>query len=324
MLRANLAVPDPRIPLQVRLFLDSGMRRLVDDEVREWAPDVCHATMARMAPYLPPPGTCHRHLDLMDSLYLNMRSRSTTGNLATRPLFALEARLLKPYESRMASQADSCSVVANADLQAVGAAHATVLPNGVDSDAFAFADPGIRPPVIIFFGNLGYFHNFPPARFLVHEVLPRVRERVPDASLRLVGARPSGAMRRLGHEVGVELVDTPSSMVAEIHAAAVAAIPMFSGSGMKNKVLEAFSAGTPVVSNALGMDGVDGANAGEHYAGGESAEALASQTVRLLKDSAERRRMAAAARGLVVAQYSWDRRAEVLLKLYTGERITGS
>ena len=142
------------------------------------------------------------------------------------------------------------------DALAAGLTAEAVIPNGVDLDRFAFSDPAGRPPVMIFFGNLGYFHNVEPARFLASEVLPRVRQGVPEAVLRIAGARPSASLRRAVEARGAELIDSPADLIGELRRAAVAVLPMFSGSGIKNKVLEAFAVGLPVVANASGVEGI--------------------------------------------------------------------
>jgi glycosyltransferase involved in cell wall biosynthesis len=315
-LGANLRSPSPRLPGQVRLFLDRAMERAVADEVSGWRPDVVHATLARTAPYLPPPGVAHRHLDLVDSLYLNMRERARSSGLVSRAAFGFEARLMRDYERAQAAGADSASAVSEADRLAAGLPERCVIPNGVDLETFGFEEPRDRAPEMLFFGNLGYFHNQEPARFLAAEVLPRVRERVRGATLRVAGARPPASLRSALAQGGAELVDSPPDMAAELRRAAVAVLPMFSGSGIKNKVLEAFSVGLPVVSNRLGIEGVTGAVPGEHYLLAEGCEEIADAAGRLLNDEAERVHLAAAGRALVERSYTWERQARALLELY--------
>jgi glycosyltransferase involved in cell wall biosynthesis len=314
-LRANLRAR-PSLPGQTRLFLDTGMGRAVGEEIAGWKPDVLHVTLARMAPYMPVHGHFHRHLDLVDSLALNMRTRAAAHRGPARAAFAAETRLMLAYEARVAAVADSCSVVSEADREMPGLGGAAVIPNGVDVDAFPFAAAQGRPPVLVFFGNLGYFHNVEPAKFLAERVLPLVRERVPGARLRLVGARPGPAVRRLTELEGVELAADVPEMAAELNGAAVAVLPSFSGSGIKNKILEAFCVGLPVVSNRLGVQGVDGALAGEHYLAAESDRELAAAVAEVLGDAAVGARLAAAAHGLILERYTWGRQAERLLELY--------
>jgi glycosyltransferase involved in cell wall biosynthesis len=321
-LAANLAAPDPRLPAQVRLFLDRRMRAAVRAELESFRPDVLHIVLARMAPYShTAPPDVHVHLDFVDALSLNMASRAGGSRFPASAAFALEARLMARYEDRSARAAATSSVVSERDrLASPGLASAVVIPNGVAVDELAYEEPADRPPVALFFGNLGYFHNVAPARLAALEVLPRLRRSVPGASLRIAGARPASGVTELVGLDGVEVAADVPSMAAELHGAAVALVPASSGSGIKNKVLEAFAAGTPVVTNSAGIDGVVGAREGVHYLAAEGADALAKATARLLTAPEERVRIATAARSLVESEYSWDSRARALLDLYGDRR----
>lgn len=319
--RENLRRPDPRLPLQVRLALDAGMRALVDRLVARRRLDVVHASLARMAPYLPPSGTCHRHLDLVDALSVNMATRAYRSPAALRPALALEALLLARAEAHWARSVDSCSLVSAHDRRlAPGLSHAAVVPNGVDLATLPFREPGERPPSLLFFGNLGYFHNVEPAVHVAREILPRVRRRHPGAVLRIAGARPARAVRELAALDGVTVVGPVAQMADELHRAAVAIVPMFSGSGMKNKVLEAFCAGTPVVTNALGIQGIEGASAGRHHLQGEGAGELAAACAALLDSPGARVELAARAFALVRRSFTWETTVDSLLELYRAPR----
>lgn len=314
---ANLAAPSPALPLQIRLFLDSSMRKAVNEELA-LKPDVVHVTLSRMGPYLPEasPGL-HRHLDLVDSLSFNMRTRAKASSRPAAVLFGAEARLMARYEAKLSARADSVSLVSDADRRAPGLACAAVVPNGIDTDVSPLSHRAQgSPPVLTFFGNLGYFHNSEPARFVAEDVLPLVRAQVPGATLRLAGARPSAGVKRLEGLEGVELHADVPDMAAELANSTVALLPMFTGSGLKNKVLEAFAAGLPVVANPNGMDGVEGARTETHFLAAESAGDFAASTVRLIGDAALRAEIASAARKLVSDAYSWERQVGRLLGLY--------
>ena len=155
------------------------------------------------------------------------------------------------YEARVAAAADTTSVVSERDrLASPGLRPPTVIPNGVALDDLAYAEPAERAPVALFFGNLGYFHNVAPARLAALDVLPAAfAGPCRSASLRIAGARPAAAGRGTGGPGRHRGRPDVPSMAAELHRAAVAILPASSGSGIKNKVLEAFAAGTPVVTN---------------------------------------------------------------------------
>jgi glycosyltransferase involved in cell wall biosynthesis len=294
------------------------MRRAVLREARSFQPDVLHATLSRMAPYLIR-GPWHRHLDLVDPASLNMESRASATPWPQHLPFSLEASMARGYEARAAARADTVSLVSEVDRVAAGLDRAVVIPIGVDESAFFFETPERREPRLVFFGNLGYFHNIEPAMYAVREVMPRVRLHLPEASLRLVGARPAVAITRLDAVNGTKVVGPVARMVEELHRAAVALLPVLSGSGMQNKILEAFSAGTPVVTTSRAIRPIAAARPGRHCLVGERPEELAEACVRLLEDEPLRLRIAHEARALAERSYGIRAQADCLLALY-GER----
>jgi glycosyltransferase involved in cell wall biosynthesis len=313
----NVRRPRPDLPAQVRIYLDRRMHDAVERTIDELRPDVVQLTLARMGEYLPEAGP-HRHVDLVDSLSLNVRTRASASTGPARLALALEARAMARYEAELAARADSVSVVSSADAREVGLARAVVVPNGVDLEDFAFKDPVDRPARLVFFGNLGYFHNVAPARFVADEVLPRVRASVPGVELVLAGARPAAGVRELADRRGVVVLGEVPAMAPVLHTAAVAVLPMFSGSGMKNKVLEAMACGTPVVANQLGVEGIAGLRPVQDHLRGEDADEMAAACVELLEDPGRRQTVARAARRHVEEHCTWDAVAARFVDLYRG------
>jgi glycosyltransferase involved in cell wall biosynthesis len=132
-----------------------------------------------------------------------------------------------------------------------------------------------------------------------------VRAEVPDATVHLVGARPTPAVRALAGRPGVSLVADAPAMAPEIASGAVTVIPMRSGSGLQNKVLEAMAVGTPVVTTPQ-VAAALAAHDGEHLRLGASTDELAHAAVALLRDAAAAARQARSARALVTASYGWE------------------
>jgi hypothetical protein len=104
----------------------------------------------------------------------------------------------------------------------------------------------------------------------------------------LVGARPTPAVRALAARPGVSLVANAPAMAPEIASGAVTVIPMRSGSGLQNKVLEAMAVGTPVVTTPQ-VAAALAARDGEHLRLGASTDELARAAVALLRDAPARR-----------------------------------
>ncbi|HXJ37188.1 MAG TPA: glycosyltransferase [Candidatus Eisenbacteria bacterium] len=307
---ARVLVGDPR-PLQVLLYARwRAMDRVAALLARERF-DVVHAQLVRTAALWPPPGRPGVVLDLVDVLSANFerRARRDRGLLAW--VSGLEARRLRATEEALARAAVATLVVSEPERAHLPLPGVRVVPNGVDLSAFPLRTGDGVPGRIVFAGNLGYFPNVDAARWLATEILPAVRARVPAATLHLAGARPGRAVRALATLDGVTLAADVPQMAPEVASGAVTVIPMRSGSGLQNKVLEAMAVGTPVVTTpqvAAALDVV----AGEHLVLGEDTESLARAAGDLLAAPERARAVARAGRRLVEERYRWEVSAQAV------------
>ncbi len=178
-----------------------------------------------------------------------------------------------------------------------------VIPQGVDLPPVPIPLDQRPRSALVFVGNFAYRPNLDAARRLVAEILPRVRERVPGATLALVGADPPPSLRRL-HGDGVEVTGTVPDVLPWLGRARAFVSPITVGAGMKNKVLEAMAAGTPVVATPVSCDGID-LRDGEHALLATAPGELAEAAVRVLTDGSLADALARSARKLVEQRYGW-------------------
>jgi sugar transferase (PEP-CTERM/EpsH1 system associated) len=294
-----------RRPLQVLLHARHRARARLRRLVAAGAFDVVHAQLVRAAPYLAPDGP-PVVVDLIDVLSGNLARRAGRERGLRQRLVAWEAGRLARLERRLVARRTPCLVVSARERAALGgAASIHVVPNGVDLAAFPYVEEGRLPARLVFAGNLGYFPNVDAAVWLARDILPRVQAAVPAAELRLVGARPARRVRALARLRGVSLAAAVPAMAPELARAAVAVIPLRTGSGLQNKVLEAMASGTPVVATPQATAGV-AARPDEHLLVAEDACGLAAATVALLRDPGRARALARAARALVARRYRWE------------------
>ena len=304
------ACVDPR-PLQALLF----RRRRAVDHVRRLVArerfDVVHAQLVRTGEYwlngLGPPVV----LDLVDALSTNFARRSSRDHGPLGWVSALEGQRLKRYEQQLLAAAATSLVVSEPDRAALGGTRVRVVPNGVDLTAFPFSTAPRQPARIVFAGNLGYFPNVDAAQWLVEEILPAVRARVPEATVHLVGARPAPALRALARAGRLTLAADVADMAPEVAGAAVSVIGMRCGSGMQNKVLEAMAVGTPVVTTPQ-VAAALAVRDGEHVLLGSTVEELAAAATALILDPERARGLARRARALVEHTYGWEASASAV------------
>lgn len=161
-------------------------------------------------------------------------------------------------------------------------------------------------PTVLFGGTLDWFPNIDAVGFLAKEVWPTVRQRLPSARLIIAGKDPGDDVRRLESATGVTVIANPPSMFPLLRDAAVVAVPIRTGSGIKIKTVEAMAAGKAIVATDLGCEGWDVMD-GVHLRRADSASAFAQALIDLLGDESARRRLGMAAQQLVRERYTIDR-----------------
>jgi glycosyltransferase involved in cell wall biosynthesis len=154
---------------------------------------------------------------------------------------------------------------------------------------------------LVFVGNFAHAPNVDAVRWLCADVLPRVRRRLPEVGLTVVGASPPEEVRALAGQ-GVTVTGHVPEVAPYLDAARVSVAPLRYGAGMKGKIGEALGRGLPVVTTSIGAEGM-GLVHGEHALVADDPAALAEALVQALTDGALWARLSGAGRAHVEARY---------------------
>lgn len=168
------------------------------------------------------------------------------------------------------------------------------------------------PPVAGIIGTGSWPPTAASVRRLVDRVWPRVRSLVPESRL-LVAGRGTTSLAATDPESGIEVLGEVPSSVRFFGRLSVLAFPLHRGSGMKVKVLEAMACGVPVVTTALGAEGI-ASNPGVVVA--RTDEELARVTADILRDPMERQQRGREAREAFHRFYAPEPAVAPLADLY--------
>jgi glycosyltransferase involved in cell wall biosynthesis len=232
---------------------------------------------------------------------------------------ALERRILRAYDRVLVCSKEDAATLRR--LQPDAGEKLALVPNGVDRARFR-ATPIPDEPRVLFPGTLAYPPNVDGARWFCTEVLPRVREAVPQVEVDLVGRDPAPEVLKLGALPNVSIHADVPSMVPYFEAARVVVVPLRIGSGTRLKALEAMASGRPVVGTAAGLEGI-GMVDREHALIEDDAGAMADAIRSLLADDELSARLGAAGRAHVQQHFAWnasgDRLVATLTELLDGD-----
>lgn len=159
----------------------------------------------------------------------------------------------------------------------------TDLRAGIQSARFRFVLDGREPDTLLFVGSFRHEPNADAIRWFVTKVLDRITAIRPQAKLVIVGSDPPRSMGFLTRHPSVHFTGHVEDIREPLERYAVFVCPIRSGSGIRVKLLEAFSSGIPCVSTRLGAEGL-AHTSGEICELADTPEEFASAAVHLLSD----------------------------------------
>ena len=190
----------------------------------------------------------------------------------------------------------------------VPAAKIATVPNGVDTAFFARPAVDLRwpPKSIVFVGAMNYYPNVDAALWFTRDVWPRIRSCFPECRLTLVGSDPAPEVLALRGTEGVEVTGTVKDVRPFYHHADIALAPLRMGGGTRLKILEAMAAGVPVISTAVGAEGL-AVESGRNIliADETNPESWIQAILSLGESEGHRRELIASGMQLVRDHYDW-------------------
>jgi len=257
--------------------------------------------------------------DLVDDLVIEER-RKLWRDL--RPLaWGRRARFLarqRAYERRFVPAVDLATFVSDVDAGAFARRHRAaavgVVPNGVDAAHFDPPQPQrTASPTVLFVGRLCHPPNADAGRYLLGPVGSHLRRIAPEARIVIVGGDAPADLHALAG-ANDRITGRVEDVRPHLWDASVVALPMRIGTGVKNKLLEAWAAGKAVVATTLACQGVPAAP-GENLLVADTPAELAAAIASLLADPTRRDQLGRRGRRTVLDHLTWPSAAATLRRL---------
>jgi glycosyltransferase involved in cell wall biosynthesis len=312
----------PPLPVIARDWFSPAMASAVMETSSSY--DILHVEFLQIAFYVRYSGapvsffTEHDlgHLSLFNSYF-----REWTGlrRFAEIP----EWLRVRAYHSEVCADYDRVVVLTEFDKKRLAAKmppdKIVLSRTGTSLSAFPFRAPQEehRLAPLIYVGHYPHYPNEDAALWFCRRVFPALLRRMPGIRLILAGSQPTPSIEALAAAGGpVTVTGEVPDINTYLSASGIFVAPVRLGFGIKGKVLEAFSAGVPVVATSIVTSGIPEARPGEHLLAADTPREFARAVERLRTDFPLYKRLALSARSLVEKHYSWKNLSGELSRAY--------
>jgi len=300
-----------------RREMRDAFRRSVD----EFAPDVVHIDHLQMAQFVDFSSAYKTVLDNhnVESMIIK-RIAETSSSRVMRSYARLEWPKLLKYETEVCRKCDLVLTVSEEDkatLQQLEPSISNVrsVPIGIDTDPGRMVTRDPKSHDILFLGTMHWPPNIDCVLYFHRDILPLVREAIPDCTFTIAGQRPAPSVAALAHDPAVRVTGYVTDTKVPAAKCGVFVVPLRSGSGVRVKILDALAMGLPVVSTSIGAEGLD-VKHGEHLLIADTPQDFARAVADVLSDPALAEKLVRSGRELVEAKYSWQVAGDALLSIY--------
>jgi sugar transferase (PEP-CTERM/EpsH1 system associated) len=259
------------------------------------------------------------------------RHAEQAANPVTKYLMTQQWQRMLRFEADALARFDLVLAVSEADSETFARLYPRSLrtpvhavQTGVETDYFTPPAAAPERAHMVFTGSMDWLPNEDGMTYFCREILPKIRQAEPGATLSIIGRAPTPAVRKLAEIPGVEVTGRVDDVRPHIARGSVYIVPLRIGGGTRLKIFEAMSMAKAVVSTTIGAEGLPVTN-GRDIEIADDPSGFAQAVIRLIRDTDRRRSIETAARQLVVEKYDWSAVAEdferALLRVTNGEPV---
>jgi glycosyltransferase involved in cell wall biosynthesis len=196
------------------------------------------------------------------------RITRNTGSYLRKLYLAYLTRKLRQYELDQFPAYDYLITLTERDLkQFVAKGYincASSAPIGFDINTYPYQRPAFGPQMsICFIGSLDWMPNAEGLDWFLQNCWPDIHTLWPDLTLHVAGRNTPATMLDLKMP-GVKIHGEVPDAAEFINQHSIMIVPLFSGSGMRVKIVEGMMMGKVIISTSVGKEGIDG-NDREHF-----------------------------------------------------------
>lgn len=300
----------------VKRYYSDDFRKRLKDVLVAFEPDVVQVESVFLTTYMP---VIRKYANAVTVLRLHnveyqiwQGLASKTKNILKRIYLDSLAERIRNYERKAWGQYDILLAITEKDAHLVQRLETVneilVAPFSIDITSVPAQNSGEWVGYHI--GAMDWRPNEDAVRWFVHKAWPVVRKAAPGFRFYFAGRNMSAEMKEIQVD-GVFSMGEVEDANAFIADKRILIVPLWSGGGIRVKILEAMAAGKIVITTSKGIKGIE-AQPNEHYLRAHSPQDFAKAIKWCLEHKSEAENIAANARALVVEKYNQAKVADTI------------
>lgn len=292
-----------RKPLQVNYFYSKDIQKWIDSNIQNY--DLVWCMEIRMSEYVKkyPEKVI---MDYIDCISENCRISVNNSKGLWKVMNFIDSRRCRRYEKLIAPCFETRVAITEHDKKCIfpnDEYECNVLPNYVDIDKNKYIDQDNTDKRIVFIGSMFYAPNVVAALYFAHHVFPLIIQEDPEVKFYIVGNRPAKELLELQSD-NIIVTGFVEDVWEYLKRASVIVVPMQTGSGLQNKILEGLSVKGCVVTTKVCSGGLVKAEGMPFVA--DTAEEMCDQILRLIRDKQLRVKVGESSFRYVCDNYSFE------------------
>ncbi|MCX7716612.1 MAG: glycosyltransferase family 4 protein [Endomicrobia bacterium] len=188
-----------------------------------------------------------------------------------------------------------------------------LIPNWVDTEYFCPCRE-VEKNSIVFTGIMDFYPNIDAVNFFCSEIIPCLKNKI-DFKFYIVGKRPSKEILKFHNSKNIIVTGEVEDIRTYLNKAEIFVSPLRTGSGLRNKILEAMACGKPIVATSCSCEGLD-VEDGKHLLIADTPEEFADKVLSLLTSESLKQYISENARKFVVENFSVDKIKNIWIESY--------
>ena len=305
-----------RKPIQVSYYYSKKAHKKIDHLIKKSNPDWLYCQLIRSAEYIKSYKQ-KKVIDYMDSFSLGLKRRKSISKGLMNFLIQFEYNRVVKYEKNIFNYFNLHTIISDFDRKNINHLKnekIIVVPNGIDTNYFTKKNTAKNENIILFVGNMSYPPNIIAAKFICEKVFPIINKANENFKIIIAGSNPSKEVKNLQKIDSKIKITGFIKDIRNVYAkASVFIAPMFIGSGLQNKLLEAMAMKIPCITTDLANKSLK-ATEKEIIIANNKYE-FADKCLELLNNSKKRFELGENGHTFVKKKFSWEDSTEKINKL---------